>query len=90
MSQSSQAGKTMNAVKANVVSISKDGHTVKVEIPTVVQDKMYGKRLHRVTTLLVDSGNTPAITVGAVVSILPSRRISKNKSWKIVGVVAVK
>lgn len=81
---------TMNPVRANVVSVSKDGHTAKVEIPTVVMHGKYGKRLHRVTTLLVDTGDNLALKAGAVVNILPSRRVSKRKSWKVDSVAAAK
>ena len=87
MSQSHDPNKTMNPVRANVVSVSKDGHTAKVEIPTIVQHTRYSKRLHRVTTLLVDTGENLALSTGSIVNILPSRRISKNKSWKVVKVV---
>ena len=78
--------KTTNPLQANVVSVSKDGHTAKVEVPTVVAHKKYGKRLHRVITLLVDTGDFLSIAAGSKVSILPSKRVSKLKSWKVVSV----
>lgn len=80
--------KTMNPVRANVVAVSKDGHTAKVEIPTIVSHDTYGKRLKRVTTLQVDTGDNLSLQAGTVVTILPSRRISKTKSWKVVSVVS--
>ncbi len=82
-----ESKKTMNPARANVVSVSKDGHTAKVEVPTVVAHTKYSKRLHRVTTLLVDTGDNLSLQAGAVVTILPSRRISKSKSWKVFSVV---
>jgi ribosomal protein S17 len=81
---------TMNAVRANVVSVSKDGHTAKVEIPTVVVHEKYGKRLRRETTLLVDTGEHLSLQVGSIVNILPSRRVSKRKSWAVASVAAEK
>ena len=78
--------KTMNPLLANVVSVSKDGHTAKVEVPTVVAHRKYGKRLHRVITLLVDTGDNLSIAPGSKVNILPSKRVSKLKSWKVVSV----
>jgi ribosomal protein S17 len=80
----------MNPVRANVVSVSKDGHTAKVEIPTIVSHGMYGKRLKRVTTLQVDTGANLSLQAGSTVMILPSRRVSKTKSWKVMSVVSAK
>ena len=81
---------TMNPVRANVGSVSKDGHTAKVEIPTVVVHQKYGKRLRRETTLLVDTGDFLTLQSGSVVNILPSRRVSKRKSWKVASVAVEK
>ena len=81
---------TMNPVRANLVSVSKDGQTAKVEIPTVVVHAKYGKRLRRETTLLVDTGDHLNLQVGCIVNILPSRRISKRKSWTVHSVAVEK
>lgn len=77
---------TMNPLKARVVAVSKDGRSGKVEVPTVVTHEKYGKRLHRVISLHVDTGRKD-IKVGSMVNILPSRRISRTKSWKVVSVI---
>lgn len=79
---------TKNPIRGRVVSISKDTKTVKVEVPRVVPNKTYGKRLHLHTSLLADTYGVANIAVGKDVDILPCRRISKNKSWKVVSVVA--
>jgi ribosomal protein S17 len=76
--------KTMNPVSARVVGGSTDGKTIKVEIPTIVQDGRYGKRLHKVITLLAHNGTGKAVSAGTMVKILPSRRVSKRKSWAVV------
>ena len=76
----------MNPLSAEVVGSSKDGKTLKVEVPTIVQVKRYGKRLHRVTSLLVHNPQQLAVANGSVVKILPSRRVSKLKSWTVVSV----
>lgn len=76
---------TKNPVRAKVVSVSKDGKTARVEIPTVVPHAYYNKRLHRITSLHVDTAHKK-VDVGTQVSILPCRRIAKSKSWKIVEV----
>lgn len=77
---------TKNPVRVKVVSVSKDGTTAKVEIPTIVAHKQYGKRLHRKTMLHVDTAHKK-VTEGAEVSILPSRRMSKTKSWKVIEIL---
>lgn len=76
---------TKNPVTAKVVGVSLDGRTATVEIPQVVLDSKYGKRLHRVISVHVDT-NRKEINVGSSVEILPCRRISKTKSWKVVTV----
>lgn len=78
---------TKNPIRARVVSISKDTKTIKVKVPRIVPNKTYGKRLHLHTSLFVDSFGVQNITVGKDVEILPCRRISKTKSWKVVSVV---
>lgn len=82
-----QAKVTKNPVRARVVDVSKDGKTARVEIPTVVPHARYGKRLHRITTLHVDTAHK-SVKAGSQVCILPCRRIAKSKSWKIVEVVS--
>jgi ribosomal protein S17 len=78
---------TVNPLSAEVVSTSKDGKTIKVEVPTIVQVKRYGKRLHRVTTLLVHNPMQTVFVSGSTVKILPSRRVSKSKSWTVMSIV---
>lgn len=79
---------TKNPIRAKVVSLSKDLKTVKVEIPRVVPAKMYGKRLHMHTCLFADTNQVSDLAVGKKVDVLPCRRISKSKSWKVVAVVS--
>lgn len=74
---------TKNPVKAKVVSVSRDGKTAHVEIDHIVLNERYGKRLHRAISLHVDTSKTQPV-VGGFVKILPCRRISKTKSWKII------
>lgn len=78
---------TKNPIRGRVVALSKDTKTVKVEIPRVVPNKTYGKRLHLHTTVFADTFGIENISLGKNVEILPCRRISKNKSWKVVSVV---
>lgn len=75
-----------NPVRARVVGLSKDGKTAKVEVPRVVVAERYGKRLQREISLHVDTADAK-VTEGKEVMILPCRRISKTKSWKVVSVI---
>ena len=77
---------TKNPVRAKIVTLSKDGKTAKVEVPRVVADPLYGKRMRREISLHVDVAGAN-VTVGKEVMILPCRRISKTKSWKVVSII---
>jgi len=74
---------TRNPVKGEIVSVSKDLTTVKVSISRIVADKMYGKRIHLNTYVLADSKGHADLHVGNSVEILPCRKVSKRKSWKV-------
>jgi small subunit ribosomal protein S17 len=69
------------------VVASKSGvSTVSVVIDTLAKHPAYGKYMRRRTRLAVhDPGN--AAGVGDLVEVVPCRRISKTKSWRLVGVV---
>jgi ribosomal protein S17 len=75
---------TRNPISAVVVSLSKDGTTVKVSIPRVVPNKLYDKRMHLNTVILADAKGRTDIVVGSSVKILPCRKISKCKSWRVI------
>lgn len=78
---------TKNPVRAQVMSLSKDGKTARVEVPTVVRDDRYQKSMRRVISLHVDTASL-AVSPGGFVNVLPCRRISKTKSWKVVSVIS--
>ena len=75
--------KTMNPVKGQVIRTSADGKTAKVEVASVVIDNRYGKRLKRSIFLTADSSGVE-VSVGMSVGLLPARRVSKTKSWRVV------
>lgn len=78
---------TKNPVKGKVVALSKDGKTIKLEVQTVVAHKLYNKRLRRDIGLYADTAGK-TLAVGNTVFVLPARRYSKTKSWKVVSVQA--
>lgn len=75
---------TRNPVKAEIVSVSKDLTTVKVSISRIVPDKMYGKRMYLNTYVLADANGRKDLQVGNSIEILPCKKVSKRKSWKVV------
>ena len=75
---------TRKPVKGEIVSVSKDLTTVKVSISRIVPDKMYGKRLYLNTYVLADSKGHTDLHVGNSIEILPCRKVSKRKSWKVI------
>lgn len=79
-----KSGVTRNPIQCRVISISKDSKTIKVEIPRVVPHATYQKRMHLHSRVFADKGNVENIAVGMYVDILPTRRLSKLKSWIVV------
>lgn len=75
---------TRNPVKATVVSVSKDLTTVKVSIARIVPDKMYGKLKHLNTYVFADAKGYSDLHEGSSVEIIPCKKVSKNKSWKVI------
>jgi small subunit ribosomal protein S17 len=73
----------MSQIVATVVFI-KDSSTVKVKIETLIEHKLYKKRVKRVTNLLCHNGDSVAIAVGDKVFIKQCKPISKKKSFAIV------
>ncbi|MES2614313.1 MAG: 30S ribosomal protein S17 [Bdellovibrionota bacterium] len=75
---------TRNPVKGEIVSVSKDLTTVKVSISRIVPDKMYGKRMYLNTYVLADSKGHTDLHIGNCVEIIPCKKLSKRKSWKVI------
>ena len=62
--------------------------TINVVVEKLVKHPMYGKYVRRASKLVVhDPGGAAA--VGDLVEIVPCRRLSKAKSWRLVRVVRV-
>ncbi len=60
--------------------------TISVVVDKMVKHPMYGKYVRRRTKLAVHDPETTA-RVGDCVEIVPCRRLSKNKSWRLVKIV---
>lgn len=75
-----------NPLKGNVVAVSKDARTIKVEIPRVICTPKYEKYLNRVSKIFADSNGHADIKIGQKVELIPSRPLSKTKFWKVFSV----
>lgn len=84
-----QASVTNNPWKGRVVKVSPDGKTVRVHVPTTVLHPKYKKILHRFVPIHADTAGL-SVEVGTEVDLLPCRRISKTKSWKVTAIHAVR
>ena len=74
------------APRMGVVSSAGGDKTIRVVLHNLVKHPIYGKYMRRRTKMAAhDPGNTAA--VGDVVEIVPCRRISKSKSWRLLRVV---
>jgi len=86
-SASQQAGrKTRRRGRTGVVTSTGGDKTIRVEVSLMVKHPMYGKYVRRRTKLAAHDPDNAA-SLGDVVEILPCRRISKRKSWRLVRVV---
>jgi small subunit ribosomal protein S17 len=84
--QQEQAGKKLARSRVGtVVSISGE-KTVNVGIDNLVRHEKYGKYMRRRTKLLVHDPAGEA-KIGDRVEIVPCRRLSRRKSWRLVRVL---
>jgi small subunit ribosomal protein S17 len=84
--QAEQAKSTAHRAKVGTVVTVSGAKTIKVQVMTLVKHKMYGKYIRRRSHYAVhDPDNTAQ--VGDQVEIVPCRRISKSKSWRLNRVV---
>lgn len=72
--------------QVGVVTSTKGDKTVHVIINNLVKHEKYGKYIRRRTKLAVHDPSNDA-KIGDVVEILPCRRMSKTKSWRLARVV---
>lgn len=72
--------------QVGVVSSSFGDKTIRVVVDSLAKDPKYGKYMHHRTKVAVhDPANTAKL--GDVVEIVPCRRMSKSKSWRLLRVV---
>ena len=73
-------------VRVGVVTSTGGDKTIRVVVHSLMKHPVYGKYMRRTTKVAVhDPQNTAGL--GDVVEIVPCRRISKSKSWRLMRVV---
>jgi small subunit ribosomal protein S17 len=77
---------TRRQIKTGAVTSAKGDKTIKVQISSLVKHPVYGKYLQSLTKLAAHDDRNEA-RVGDVVEIVPCRRISKSKSWRLLRIV---
>ncbi|RUM54607.1 MAG: 30S ribosomal protein S17 [Methylococcus sp.] len=83
---SDTADKRIRLVKGRVVSVKMDKSIV-VLVERLVRHSVYGKYIRRSTRLIAhDESNV--CREGDMVSVTPSRPLSKRKTWRLVEVLA--
>jgi len=73
-------------MKAGVVSSISGQKTIRVELSNLVKHPMYSKYIQRRTKLAVHDPENAA-QVGDIVEIVPCRRFSKTKTWRLIRIV---
>ena len=88
MTQTAQqaGGRKAASTRVGVVTSKTADKTVRVDINVLVKHPQYGKYIRRRTRLAVHDPANQARR-GDTVEILPCRRISKTKSWRLVRVL---
>jgi small subunit ribosomal protein S17 len=77
---------TAHGARVGTVVRRSGDKTIKVQVMTLVKHPMYGKYIRRRSQYAVHDPANEA-RQGDQVEIIPCRRISKNKSWRLVRIV---
>ncbi|HUT59546.1 MAG TPA: 30S ribosomal protein S17 [Phycisphaerae bacterium] len=88
MTEQTQTTKTakVKGSRTGVVTSKGSDKTIRVEVIAIVKHPRYGKYVRSRTRLAVhDPGNEAG--EGDLVEVVPCRRISKSKSWRLLRVV---
>jgi len=76
----------IRGTKVAVVAAISGAKTVRVVVESFMRDRRYGKTLRRRRRMAVHDPARIA-KVGDVVEIVPCRRLSRTKSWRLVRVI---
>jgi len=84
--QQPASGKVSRQGRTGIVRSVRGDTTVHVTIDNLVKEPRYGKYIHRRIKLAVHDPKHLA-GVGDVVEVVPCRRISKTKAWRLLRVI---
>lgn len=84
--QTSQPNTKQQTTLTGVVDSLSGAKTIRVTVSRLTKHPIYGKYVRRRTRLAVHDPNSAA-KLGDTVEIIGCRRISKNKSWRLVRVL---
>ena len=73
-------------IKTGVVSSASGDKTIRVQVSNLVKHPIYGKYIKRLTKYAAHDERNDA-KVGDTVDIVPCRRMSKTKSWRLLRIV---
>jgi small subunit ribosomal protein S17 len=86
MAETRKEADTRRQVKTGTVTSAKGDKTIRVQISHLAKHPIYGKYLRHLTKLAAHDAQNDA-KVGDVVDIVPCRRISKTKNWRLLRIV---
>ena len=81
-----KSGTKKIACRTGVVTSVSGAQTIRVVVDSLVKHPTYGKFVRHRTKLAVHDSKSQA-ALGDLVEIVPCRRMSKNKSWRLLKVV---
>lgn len=76
--------KSVGTSTATVLAISKDGKTARVSMQRTARHGKYHKLLNLSTVVLAHVSDDYKVSQGSKVEIIPCRKISTKKAWKVV------
>jgi len=77
---------TLKQIRTGMVTSAAGDKTIHVAVDTRVRHPQYGKYMRRRSKFAVHDEQNVA-NVGDLVEIVPCRRVSKSKSWRLIRVV---
>ena len=86
VNESSQSSARNRRARTGTVKAISGDKTIRVAVNNLVKHPMYGKYVRRRTQLAVHDPQNAA-RVGDTVEVVPARRMSKTKSWRLARIV---
>lgn len=85
--ETTEEQRVMTGQKTGRVGKISGNKTIRVDVDNLTKHPLYQKYVHKRTRLAVHDHENTAV-VGDTVEIVPCRPISKNKTWRLVRIIA--